>query len=200
MNLDRSKIMIGVIVLILCLFGFRLLFPSYGGPSVIADPVQTEMKETVIDHIGLNGESVQLVLMAEYEGQFAVQGVKKYQTDGASAVSSRDFILSWGELPSKSIDDEIDYSQRNRWYYYTYSAACPVESGYISNHSANTHIIAANDYILKNVEAVKENDYVYLKGYLVRVKFQGGDWTSSMTRKDTGDGSCEILYVTEINR
>lgn len=199
MRITKSGIMITVIVGIVLLFGFRILFPSYDGPISISDPIQIEMTSEIISHRSLDGSSVEIELLAEYEGNFAVQGVEKYKTDGAALVSSRDFILSWGDLPKKSIDDEINYSQRNRWYYYAYSGDCPVDGSYISTHSANTHMIGANESVQAMIEKVKENQYIYLKGYLVEVHFEHGNWTSSLTRQDTGDGSCEIFYVTEIS-
>ena len=44
---------------------------------------------------------------------------------------------------------------------------------------------------------------IELKGFLVDVDFKNSNnqalWSTSMTRDDTGDGSCEILYVEEIS-
>jgi hypothetical protein len=45
---------------------------------------------------------------------------------------------------------------------------------------------------------IRVNDWVTLEGQLVQVVFQEGTWTSSLTRSDSGDGACEILYVTRI--
>jgi hypothetical protein len=43
------------------------------------------------------------------------------------------------------------------------------------------------------------NDLVELEGYLVYVKGDNFTWNSSLTRNDTGDGACEVLYVEKIS-
>jgi hypothetical protein len=48
----------------------------------------------------------------------------------------------------------------------------------------------------------KKNDKIVLEGFLVNVsgKYKGGNvsWRSSHSRTDTGNGSCEIMYVTGV--
>lgn len=186
---------LAVIILVKVVF-----FNTYSGPDSIAEPIQDKFLDETIVHRDLNGKEVEITLIDSYEGNFAVKGVKKYETDGAASVSPRDFLLVWGDLMQDDIEKEIKYSQSFRWYHYQYSAASPVSGEYISQHSANTHIIPANISVLKEVKKVSKNDYIYLKGYLANVHFDTGDWSSSLTREDTGDGACEIFYVTEIQR
>ena len=69
----------------------------------------------------------------------------------------------------------------------------------VMNHSANTHILPANNDIARQVKNVRRDDMVRLQGYLVQVtKADGFLWRSSLTRGDTGDGSCEVLWVTGV--
>ena len=198
MSISRKRIVI-IVVLILCLFYVKItFFQTYSGPAAISDPIQSELMEKHITHIDLNGNQIPVTLIAPYEGSFGVKGVKKYTTDGASVVSPRDYVLAWGELLNEEVDAEIKYSQSNRWYYYTYSPQSIVTEDYISTHSANTHIVPSNQGLLRTIKKVKNNDYITLEGYLAIVHFDRGDWESSITREDTGDGACEILYVTDI--
>ena len=46
----------------------------------------------------------------------------------------------------------------------------------------------------RNIEAAW-NEIIY---NLVNVNFDNGTWKSSLTRIDTGNGACEIMYVTEV--
>jgi len=52
----------------------------------------------------------------------------------------------------------------------------------------------------KNKLRLKKGDKVYLEGYLVFIKGtvngRNSWWNSSLTRNDTGNGACEILYLT----
>lgn len=61
------------------------------------------------------------------------------------------------------------------------------------------HMIPANDEIKSRLKKVRVGQVVALSGYLVRV--QGADgwhWNSSMTRRDSGDGACEVVWVKDI--
>ena len=74
----------------------------------------------------------------------------------------------------------------------------------ISQHSSNNHIIAANGDIEMKVWSIRRGDHVRLKGYLVNLDGNGDGgktyhWHSSTTRNDTGNHSCEVFYVTEVN-
>jgi hypothetical protein len=43
---------------------------------------------------------------------------------------------------------------------------------------------------------VQAGDVVRLRGYLVRVTAEDGwSWLSSTSRSDTGDGSCEVMWI-----
>jgi hypothetical protein len=78
----------------------------------------------------------------------------------------------------------------------------PYSGSEIGLHSANTHIISANSNITAVLDEVQINDIIYLEGYLVNVitEIEGTTWfvDTSLTRRDTGDGGCEQLYVTKI--
>ena len=60
-------------------------------------------------------------------------------------------------------------------------------------------MIPKNDRIATQLMRLRVGDYVELAGYLVQAHFETGTWTSSLTRSDTGDGACEILYVTRVS-
>ncbi len=60
------------------------------------------------------------------------------------------------------------------------------------------HLISASRDIRKRLSRVRKGDVVRIKGYLVKV--DAGDnwhWQSSLTRKDTGEGACELVWVEE---
>ncbi len=193
------KIGLAAIILIICgLVIYDISHQPYTGPSHIEDPIQEDITERTIQYIDKNGQIVDITLFASYKTYSGVKGIKNYKTDGASSVSPKDFILTWGDLNDILVDEHITYSQSNRWYFYRYSSDSIVGESYISSHSANTHIIPENDSILKQIKSVKENDYILIEGYLAIVHFDNGDWQSSASRLDTGDGACEILYVTNI--
>lgn len=58
------------------------------------------------------------------------------------------------------------------------------------------HMIPADRSIEKAMRSVRKGQIVHFKGKLVEVSGGGGFvWRSSMTRNDTGNGACELVYV-----
>lgn len=196
MNTRSSKlILIGFIIAAFCL-GYALTDrePYHGS---IPDPVQTDLVQP--QNIKIAGEDgdVELSLLATYSIEGVVKSKRKY-SDYPSQVSKYDFALAWGDLNKEETDDNISYSQNGRWYYWRYSENDPEMLNYIASHSANMHLIHMDQNVLKFIKKVDEDEHIKLEGYLTNVNFKDGPWTTSLSRNDTGNGACEIMYVTRI--
>ena len=95
--------------------------------------------------------------------------------------------------------EHIHFQQSGRFLNYLYSAKLPVDEGYVINHAANNHWIPASQNVRRAIGQLDEGDLLEAEGYLVRAeRAGGGDWSSSLTRSDTGDGACELMYVTRL--
>ncbi len=173
------------------------LWPSEPYTLYIADPVQRGMDGSqVINILGDEGY-VPLSLLASYDIEAVVKSTNRMR-DYPAQVSRYDFALAWGDLNRADIDSTISYGQGMRFYTYRWSADTPVSPSYIGSHSANVHIIHSDKNILKKVRGIRKNDHLRLQGYLVQVNFPYGPWRSSLTRTDSGNGACEIMYVTDV--
>jgi hypothetical protein len=117
-------------------------------------------------------------------------------------MSPIDLVIVWGKLAGHEYSRYITYNQSNRWYFYQYKAGSPFDNSFVISHSANNHIIPANENILEAVKTIGETDEVVLEGVLVNIKGtdrgQTVTWNTSLSRMDTGDGSCELIYVTKV--
>lgn len=175
-----------------------ILRNPYAGPSDIPPPVQElrAVPET-IQHEGKEGP-VRIDLLADYRISAAVKGRQPYSTDIAAQVSPLDLVLAWGAMNQPDVDAHISYSQSGRWYHLRYDEDVPVTPDYITENTANVHLIPSDGEIASRLEGIRVNDYVTLEGQLVKVYFTAGTWTSSLSRQDSGDGACEILYVTRV--
>lgn len=169
--------------------------------DISADPVQKPCKvDPIIRHISRG----QLIIspVAEYRLAGVVKSKKNYSSGWESRVSPVDFAIVWGKLTLPEYNQYMSYSQRGRWYYYKYKGGFPASQKYIIQHSSNNHILPANDNIWAAAKSIKKEQEILLEGYLVQVKglYKGNRvwWNSSLTRKDTGDHSCEIFYVKKI--
>jgi hypothetical protein len=176
--------------------GISVLTPSpYQGS--IPDPVQVDLSSPEIVYVSAEDGDIQIDLLAEYTIEAVIKSKKKY-SDYSSKIAKYDFALAWGDLNLKQIDEHIKYSQRGRWYYYTWDSDNSVSESYIAEHSANVHLINQNSSVLKEIKKLDVDDHIKLTGYLVNVNFDSGTWKSSLTRADTGDGACEVMYVTDV--
>jgi len=85
---------------------------------------------------------------------------------------------------------------------YKWREGSPVDHSYIISHSSNNHVIPVNENIYQAIKTIREKDRVVLKGWLVNLKgtYKGQTvtWNTSLSRTDTGNGSCELFYVSEV--
>jgi hypothetical protein len=196
----REKLLILLIVGVLIYTGLELFRHDHAGPDYIEPPQQTVLDDR--REIGYKGKDgpVTLVLLAEYDITGVVRSRRNYTGDAASSVSPMDLVLAWGNLNKNDIEDLITFSQSGRWYYY-YVRENPSVSLYdVQTQSSNDHIIPADGAVLRQLKKIGKYDIVELHGYLVSVIFDSRSepWNSSLSREDSGDRSCEIMYVTSV--
>ena len=138
--------------------------------------------------------------LASYEITARVLSVKRYPdgTDRFADVSSVDLALGWGRMADRSLLEQLNVRQEDRWYYVRWRGL-PLSAEEVIESSANTHILPASPDVAAKLADVKAGDLVTLKGYLVdTVGSDGWTWASSTTRTDTGGGSCESLWVESV--
>lgn len=136
--------------------------------------------------------------LAGYDVTARVLSARGYSENRESEVSPIDLALGWGPMADRALLQSLNVSQRDRWYFVRWRNA-PVRAEEVIANSANTHLLPADAEVAEQLEAVEPGDIVRLKGYLVKVSAEDGwTWTSSTSRYDTGDGSCEILWVESV--
>ena len=127
-----------------------------------------------------------------------VLGREDYHFDAGAAVSPTDLALGWGPMADPEVLRHITISQRNRWYFWR-AEQLPIERRQIEIHSANMHLIPATPAVATTLAGLKEGQQIRLSGQLVRVDGDDGyRWVSSLSREDTGDGACELIWVEQL--
>lgn len=144
-------------------------------------------------------QGVQVVALESYEGSFRVLGREDYHLGREAEFSPTDIAVGWGEMANPQVYEQVDISQRNRWYYWRVDSTPPISMQAIAQQSANMHLVPANAAIAKQIKKIKPDDLVYLKGTLIEIQTQDGwRWRSSLSRVDTGNGACELMRVESI--
>ena len=165
------------------------------GVLAAADPIQTEPESK--DSWSFRGQRI--TPLAAFELQARVLGVERYRFDRAADLSPVDLALGWGPMSDSRILDAFQIRQRDRWYFWQ-AAHLPIAESAVITHSANMHMIPADRGAERRLLAVRPGQLVALRGKLVRVDGPDGwHWVSSLTRSDTGDGSCEVVWVDSVS-
>jgi hypothetical protein len=138
---------------------------------------------------------------ARYRIAARVLSRERYYLGWSADLAPVDLALGWGELSDPAIDDVVDWYQGARWYFWKWDEQSTFDNGDIARQSANVHIVPATQNLRRALLAIKEDDIVQLSGFLVNIEGpEGQRWRSSLKRTDTGGGSCELLYATELIR
>lgn len=168
------------------------------GPGVLA-PATPEQHD--LDHAASFPDGMfSIKPLADFSLTARVLSRADYRWDRAAALSPTDLALGWGRMSDTSVLAGLDISQSGRWYYYHWSGAQPpIPEREIVRSSANMHMIPADDTVRYELGKVHEGDVVHLDGQLIEARGSDGSvWRSSMTREDTGDGACEVVYVRSL--
>jgi hypothetical protein len=118
-----------------------------------------------------------------------------YHRDRESQIAPVDLALGWGRMSDSAVLDKVSISQSGRFYFW-YVHEFPIPEREIIESSANMHLIPADASIEREIKRTRAGDIVSFDGYLVESDWpDGARWVSSLTRSDSGAGSCELVWV-----
>jgi len=165
------------------------------GILVENDPVQGDITDGSV----FSFHDYQITPLASFSVRARVLSVKTYSIGRESDLSTVDVALGWGAMSDSAVVDKLSISQNNRFYFYSWSDQPPLPPQEIVEHSANMHVIPADQEIKKKVSKIHVGDIVEFSGYLIRADAPDGwHWISSCSRTDSGVGACEIVWVEEL--
>lgn len=137
--------------------------------------------------------------LARYELTARVIGRRDYGGDPGSRIAPMDLAVGWGALSDTQVIKALDWEQSSRFATYRYEGAPPVPQEQITREMANMHLIPATSRVREQLERVRVGHLASLRGYLVEAKRDDGwQWRSSLSRTDTGNGACELMWVEDI--
>ena len=123
---------------------------------------------------------------------------ERYSSGRESDLSPVDLALGWGPMSDSAVLDKIRISQSGRFYFWRVEEF-PIPRQDIERSSANMHMIPADEGIARRLQALKPGQVVRIEGWLVEARAADGwRWRSSLTREDTGGGSCELVFVRDL--
>ncbi len=186
-----------VIVLVLAAVAVFQAWPAETirhAPGVLAprEPVQA----AVADARPIAHKGFRIRPLAAFEIEARVLSVERYWLWREATLSPIDVALGWGPMSDQQIVDRLEISQGNRYYHFRWRGSPPLPAQTLGAHSANMHLIPASSAVWRTLKAVRPGHVVRLAGSLVSASTSDGwRWDSSLTRKDSGPGACELVWV-----
>jgi hypothetical protein len=165
------------------------------GPGVMVkeSPTQTNIDNPTSFQFGKH----KVTPLAKFHIRAKVLSREDYSFDKESDVSPVDLALGWGRMSDEAVIEKIEISQSGRWYRW-HTKTLPIPQREIETHSANMHMIPADDLVESDIKQTRKGDIIELEGYLVEViSDDGRRWKSSLTREDTGAHACEVIWVEQ---
>ena len=182
-------------------FGIEAARTSLHGPKAVQAPVAQQIHaqtpvQTPTDKAPFAFEGYQIRPLAQFAVRARVLGREDYRMDKEAELSPIDLALGWKQMADPAVYGPLNITQGGRWYRYSWKDQPPIALQEIIESSANMHMIPANAAVLQALKKAREGRFIQISGYLVEAtNTQGWRWTSSLTRSDSGGGSCELVFV-----
>jgi hypothetical protein len=171
----------------------RPLAPSPGVLAIDA-PEQIDLD----DGASLQRGDVTLRTRAHFALTARVLSREDYHVDAGASLAPVDLALGWGRMSDSEVLKDITISQENRFYHW-HVDHFPIPRREIETSSANMHMIPADAAVRHELERVRTGEVIHLEGFLVDAnRPDGWHWRTSMTREDTGNGACELVFVESV--
>jgi hypothetical protein len=193
------KFLVFVLGITLAIFGYWYLHKPITYPPgllIADDPSQINLPA---DTPAFKQGKFGLKPLAVFSIDARVLHRKIYRYDHQSALVPVDLALGWGPMSDQRVLDRLNISQSARFYWWEYAGQPPIPQKEIITHSTNVHIIPSTKAIAAQCKSLRAGTLVHLRGDLVEAT--GPDmptWRSSLSRDDTGNGACELMWVREI--
>jgi hypothetical protein len=173
----------------------RAVHPA-DGPIAPDEPQQTDLEDTPVTVLG----RWQLTPRARYDITARILSREDYHFDALSDLIPEDLALGWGPMSDNRVLRAFEITQGARFYSWMPKGTLPIPRQAVIEHSANTHVIPADAAVRRQLKRLRVGQVVHLTGLLVNAMRDDGAYIhTSLTRSDTGPGSCEVLLVERVD-
>lgn len=171
-------------------------------PDIKGYPVQRKLSQTSYLKPCCKGPYCwEITPLYDYDIKAYVFGTSHKFTSKLKDVAAADIGLLWGENAVKKLYKDVKLRVFMDHYYVRWKSG-----GYFNmEDAANIHVLSCDDSVFKKIKSIKIGDQIRLKGWLVNINISKKleetnpakimKWNSSITRKDKGEGACEVMYI-----
>ena len=167
------------------------------GVLIAADPTQLKLPS---DEPEFDFSDFHLKPLARFAADLRLLHSKIYRYDRQASLVPIDLAVGWGPMSDQQVLDRLRVSQSMRFFWYEYKVPPPIAVEQIVSHATNIHIIPSTPELSSRCKALRSGALVHLSGELVEATGpQIGTWRSSLSRTDSGNGACELLYLEDLD-
>jgi hypothetical protein len=173
--------------------------PAPAAPALVATAVPLQENLPPMEAM-LRKDGFRLTPLARFNLTARVLAHKTYCCGGEDRLAPVDIAFGWGRMTRDTVLASLEISQGGRFYHYRWQGNPPIPPHEIVASSANMHLIPSSAAIEKKLREARVGQTVTLAGFLVRAENDRGFvWMSSLSREDTGNGACELIWVTDVD-
>jgi hypothetical protein len=167
------------------------------GVLISADPEQTMLPEP---SAAIERHAFQLKPLAHFALDARLLHRKIYRWDRQAKLAPVDLAVGWGPMSDQAVIDRLKITQSMRFFWYEYRQPPPIAKEEIVCHGTNLHIIPATPAVASLCKSLRIGTLIHLRGELVEATGpEIGTWRSSLSRTDSGNGACELVWVEELS-
>jgi len=192
------KILKYLIILALIYYVFQTYMNSKWVPLGPEGIITEEPRQAYTEEEPFQHKDYRIIPRKTFYLEARVLSKRQYRTGREAQLAPVDLALGWGPMSDDTVLKDIKITQSNRWYHFKYRLPPPIAKKEIVRHSSNMHLIPASNTVFNQIKKVRPGQVVELEGYLVSVRAEDGwSWNSSLSRTDTGNGACEVVWVED---
>lgn len=207
---NTNKILIIIFFIVLFFFLKIFFMEETNNEKVSLDNIKAPTQKKTSGGVTktINGIETNINFIYSYSISGRVVGTQNYiKSSWGNILSPKDVGLSWGFLAREENHKKISWqSSPNRFLYWSTKDMEWLRkvggTGAVNINSSNSHLIPSDEKTEKLISNIDKNDFIRIEGYLVNIRGEKGNkyytWNSSTSRYDTGDGACEVVYVTDV--
>lgn len=200
-------VIVGAVFLALFIAHSIYMSGTRRGIAGIREPLQETVKGGGM-HRNADGFETDITFKCYYDIEALVLSTHDYNgSELSDKFAPVDAALGWGKVAQYNDIIDFNWEQSGRFCRCDPLSAADVKLlgsvEYVQEHFSNNHLIPAEKDVEKKIKKIRKGDHIRIRGYLVNVDGSSEDasfhWHSSTSRSDTGNGACEIIYVTNVD-
>lgn len=167
------------------------------------EPQQTDTTKEPFD-VEVKGHRYQIQPVYEYElwgliveDHNSFSWIDTSHEQWGDFLNTKDICVIWGKNITNPYLKDFEFSHGD-WTCYVKTSSSEAWSSFKLDQLSNNHLLPGDRVIEARIKAAHIGDEIHLKGQLVNYSINHGPKRrTSITRNDTENGACEIIYVND---